>query len=83
MCRYDQLSPSMIHTGEWGVGDDRRMLAALFSSAIENEWQVAWDNLVDGRTAAQAGAMCFAFHLITQHHEYSCFMSVLGVDTNA
>lgn len=27
---YDQLSPSMVARGEWGSGDDRRMLRALY-----------------------------------------------------
>ena len=28
--RYDQLSPSMVERGEWGPGDDRRLLRALY-----------------------------------------------------
>lgn len=27
---YDQLSPSMVERGEWGPGDDRRLLRALY-----------------------------------------------------
>ena len=27
---YSQLSPSMVARGEWGSGDDRRLLRALF-----------------------------------------------------
>jgi len=27
---YDQLCPSMVDRGEWGPGDDRRLLRALY-----------------------------------------------------
>lgn len=37
--RYDQLSPSMVERGEWGMGEDRRLLLAL----REGEWQEAWE----------------------------------------
>lgn len=50
---YDQLSPSMVSRGEWGRGDDRRMLKALWSLRPSAEYMVKWDDLVEGRTASQ------------------------------
>lgn len=38
--------------GDWGAGDDRRMLKALFRSGAVNEWDVDWSALVPGRTSA-------------------------------
>jgi hypothetical protein len=34
------------------VGDDRRLLKALFRSGAANEWEVDWGELVPGRSAA-------------------------------
>jgi hypothetical protein len=50
---YDQLSPSMVSRGEWGKGDDRRMLKALWSIRPSADYMVKWENLVKGRTASQ------------------------------
>lgn len=51
---YLRLSPSMIDRGEWGVGDDRRMLRSLWSLKRKlMEHEVPWDNLVKDRTAEQ------------------------------
>jgi hypothetical protein len=56
--RYRKLSPSMEARGEWGAGDDARMLRALWRGreAWLQEWQVAWDTLVPGRTGEQVRA---------------------------
>lgn len=51
---YDQLRPSMVATGDWGAGDDRRMLRALWSLWGCAEYEVPWGEVVKGRTAAQA-----------------------------
>jgi hypothetical protein len=50
---YDQLSPSMVSRGEWGKGDDRRMLKALWSIRPNADYMVKWEDLVKGRTASQ------------------------------
>jgi hypothetical protein len=39
--------------GEWGSGDDKRLLRALLASGAAQEWQPDWGGLVPGRTAAQ------------------------------
>jgi hypothetical protein len=51
---YNQLSPSMVERGDWGAGDDRRMLRALWTAAPGAEFEVQWGALVGGRTEAQA-----------------------------
>lgn len=51
---YSQLSPSMVARGDWGPGDDRRMLRSLWTMQATAEHEVAWDRVVTGRTAAQA-----------------------------
>ncbi len=38
--------------GDWGSGDDRRMLKALLASGARQEFQVDWAELVQGRSAA-------------------------------
>eukprot|EP00967_Tisochrysis_lutea_P060370 scaffold77220_cov24-Tisochrysis_lutea.AAC.1 len=48
--RYDQLSSSMVDRGDWGVGDDKRMLLALRDGGYEVEWEVPWGSLVEGRS---------------------------------
>ena len=40
--------------GDWGSGDDRRMLRALLASGAAEEWQPDWGAVVPERTAAQA-----------------------------
>eukprot|EP00200_Dunaliella_tertiolecta_P016925 CAMPEP_0202420466 /NCGR_PEP_ID=MMETSP1128-20130828/49818_1 /ASSEMBLY_ACC=CAM_ASM_000463 /TAXON_ID=3047 /ORGANISM="Dunaliella tertiolecta, Strain CCMP1320" /LENGTH=762 /DNA_ID=CAMNT_0049028449 /DNA_START=42 /DNA_END=2331 /DNA_ORIENTATION=- len=47
---YDQLSSSMVDRGDWGVGDDKRMLLALRDGGYEVEWEVPWGSLVEGRS---------------------------------
>ncbi|EFN59006.1 hypothetical protein CHLNCDRAFT_49822 [Chlorella variabilis] len=51
---YSQLSPSMVARGEWGSGDDRRLLRALYLSGAAHDYELDWSSLVRGRTAAQA-----------------------------
>ncbi|KAL4432464.1 hypothetical protein ABPG77_001763 [Micractinium sp. CCAP 211/92] len=51
---YSQLSPSMVARGEWGSGDDRRLLRALFLSGAVHDYEVDWNQVVRGRTAQQA-----------------------------
>ncbi|KAL4437042.1 hypothetical protein ABPG75_004181 [Micractinium tetrahymenae] len=51
---YSQLSPSMVARGEWGSGDDRRLLRALFLSGAAHDYELDWNQLVRGRTAQQA-----------------------------
>lgn len=40
--------------GAWGIGDDRRMLKALLEERPAEEFEVDWEGLVEGRTAAQS-----------------------------
>lgn len=40
--------------GDWGIGDDRRLLKALFRGGFSTEWQVDWGALVPQRTAVAA-----------------------------
>jgi hypothetical protein len=51
---YDQISPSMIVRGDWGIGDDRRMLKALWRAGNIAEYEVEWGRLVPQRTSQQA-----------------------------
>ncbi|KAK9824387.1 hypothetical protein WJX72_009904 [[Myrmecia] bisecta] len=51
---YNQLCPSMVSKGEWGSGDDRRLLRALLLSGCSHDWETDWGGLVAGRTAGQA-----------------------------
>ncbi|GAX76397.1 hypothetical protein CEUSTIGMA_g3842.t1 [Chlamydomonas eustigma] len=51
---YSQLSPSMVSRGDWGRGDDKRMLTALWSNSYNEVWEVLWGSLVDGRSEQQA-----------------------------
>ena len=50
----------MVSRGEWGPGDDRRMLRSLLASGVSREWEVNWEALVEGRNAAAVGggAVC-------------------------
>lgn len=50
---YTQLSPSMVARGEWGSGDDRRLLRSLYLSDAAHDYDLDWGQLVRGRTAAQ------------------------------
>jgi hypothetical protein len=56
--RYDQLSPSMVERGDWGKGDDRRMLTALYDGGYEVEWDVPWGSLVEGRSEQVCVFVC-------------------------
>ncbi|KAK9817342.1 hypothetical protein WJX74_005162 [Apatococcus lobatus] len=49
---YTQLTPGMVSRGEWGSGDDRRLIRALLESGAKQEFQVDWGNLVKGRSAS-------------------------------
>ena len=40
--------------GEWGSGDDRRLLRALARTGATHDFQVDWGQLVASRTALQA-----------------------------
>jgi len=51
---YGQLSPSMIIRGDWGRGDDKSMLKALWRLGDIAEYEVQWDKLVPKRTTQQA-----------------------------
>ena len=44
----------MTHSGEWGSGDDRRLLRALLKTGAAEDFQVEWGQLVPTRTAHQA-----------------------------
>ncbi len=44
----------MVSRGDWGPGDDNRMLRALWTGGASEEWDVQWGGLVEGRTEAQA-----------------------------
>ncbi|KAK9807939.1 hypothetical protein WJX73_004975 [Symbiochloris irregularis] len=49
---YDQVSPSMVATGQWGSGDDRRLLQALIRAGPPtHDYQVDWGQMVRGRSA--------------------------------
>lgn len=47
-------SPCLVHAGDWGIGDDRRLLKALFRAGYSTEWQVDWGNIVSERTPLAA-----------------------------
>ena len=49
-----KLSLHDAHSGDWGIGDDRRLLKALFRSGCSTEWQVDWSVVVPQRTAVAA-----------------------------
>jgi hypothetical protein len=39
--------------GDWGSGDDRRLLKALYKSGATEEYELDWNELVPNRTAQQ------------------------------
>ena len=41
-------------TGDWGIGDDRRLLKALYRAGHAREWQVDWGVVVPQRSAVAA-----------------------------
>ena len=44
----------MVERGDWGAGDDRRLLRAVLASGADAEWQVDWGGAVAGRCGAAA-----------------------------
>lgn len=42
------------YSGEWGSGDDRRLLRALAKTGVTHDFQVNWGQLVASRSAMQA-----------------------------
>ncbi len=44
----------MCCSGEWGSGDDRRLLRALAKTGATHDFQVDWSQLVASRSAMQA-----------------------------
>ena len=47
----------MVSRGEWGLGDDRRMLRAIYAAILagaSQEYDLDWEALVAGREAAAA-----------------------------
>lgn len=48
------LTSSLPCTGDWGLGDDRRLLKALYREGHSREWQVDWGAVVPGRSAVAA-----------------------------
>jgi hypothetical protein len=51
----------MIEAGQWGRGDDRRLITALAAAAdkgASEAFQVDWGSLVPGRTAEQVRTIC-------------------------
>ena len=51
---YKELCPSMVTKGDWGQGNDRTLMANLYTMGRgKQEWQINWGELVPGRTAAQ------------------------------
>jgi hypothetical protein len=51
---YDHVCPSMQERGEWGPGDDRRMLRAIYESGAAAEHEVAWGEVAPGRAGVVA-----------------------------
>ena len=52
MNRYNMwLKVPMREAGEWGAGEDKKMLRALVASGAESEAGVRWGNVVEGRSA--------------------------------
>ncbi len=43
----------MVDRGEWGPGDDKRLLRALLAGDAQYEWEVEWGEVVEGRSAQQ------------------------------
>ncbi|KAF6255253.1 hypothetical protein COO60DRAFT_234531 [Scenedesmus sp. NREL 46B-D3] len=47
------LAPTMVEAGQWGRGDDKRLINSLAAAGAAEAYQVAWGSLVPGRTAEQ------------------------------
>ena len=56
----------MVECGQWGKGNDRLLLAALFCSGKVQESDVLWHQLVPDRTAAQVTTLCSAILQFTR-----------------
>ena len=55
LCAEHKLNmPSLVSTGDWGIGDDRRLLKALYRAGHAREWQVDWGAAVPERSAVAA-----------------------------
>lgn len=51
---YNRLAPTLKSRGEWGDGDDKRLLKALYQSGATKEYEVEdWGALVPGRSEGQ------------------------------
>lgn len=44
----------MVVAGEWGLGDDRKLLKGLLMADARQMFLAPWDDVVKGRTAQQA-----------------------------
>eukprot|EP00887_Chlorella_sp_A99_P005250 scaffold1.g5250.t1 len=54
---YNQVSSSMVARGEWGSGDDRRLLRSVYAGVIAgatHDFELDWSQLVKGRGPQQA-----------------------------
>jgi hypothetical protein len=43
----------MVEAGQWGRGDDKRLITSLAAAGADEAFQVDWGSLVPGRTAEQ------------------------------
>jgi hypothetical protein len=51
---YNRLAPTLQSRGDWGEGDDKRLLKALYQSGATKEYEVEdWGALVPGRSEGQ------------------------------
>lgn len=51
---YNRLAPTLESRGDWGKGDDKRLLKALYQSGATKEYEVEdWGALVPGRSQGQ------------------------------
>ena len=45
---------TVLFPGEWGMGDDRRLLKGLLLADARQQFLVPWEDVVKGRTAQQS-----------------------------
>lgn len=57
----------MIDRGDWGAGDDRRMLRAMWKLKPEEEYEVPWGKIVEGRTSKQVSELSSFLFLYSLH----------------
>lgn len=50
---YLRQGPTMMDRGDWGGGEDKTLLSALWKCGKEMDCDVPWESLVSGRTASQ------------------------------